>query len=115
MYIGKINDKYGPIEWSTAQSVTGKSVQYKEAGDPFRVERLTIDWSELVPFGLELTFLIPWEIQLSEVVLRFGSKSEPPFPPPKGRPVREFLKICSNPKNFKILEFCSLSDHHVKL
>jgi len=77
MYIGKINDKYGPIEWSTAQSVTGKSVQYKEAGDPFRVERLTIDWSELVPFGLELTFLIPWEIQLSEVVLRFGSKSEP--------------------------------------
>ena len=31
-----------------------------------------------------------------------GSKSEPPLPPPIGKPVREFLKICSNAKNFKI-------------
>ena len=29
-----------------------------------------------------------------------GSKSEPPLPPPMGRPVREFLKICSKPRNF---------------
>nr|CRL69072.1 hypothetical protein CPGR_00202 [Mycolicibacter nonchromogenicus] len=28
-----------------------------------------------------------------------GSKSEPPLPPPMGRPVREFLKICSKPRN----------------
>jgi glutamate dehydrogenase (NADP+) len=32
-----------------------------------------------------------------------GSKSLPPLPPPMGRPVSEFLKICSKPKNFMIL------------
>ena len=35
-------------------------------------------------------------ISLSD--LPFGSKSEPPLPPPIGRPVSEFLNICSNPK-----------------
>ena len=36
-------------------------------------------------------------ISLSDLPL--GSKSEPPLPPPIGSPVREFLKICSNPRN----------------
>ena len=31
--------------------------------------------------------------------LPFGSKSEPPLPPPIGRVVREFLRICSKPRN----------------
>ena len=31
-----------------------------------------------------------------------GSKSEPPLPPPIGRPVKEFLKICSKPRNLQI-------------
>ena len=35
----------------------------------------------------------------------FGSKSEPPLPPPIGNEVKEFLKICSKPKNFKMLRF----------
>jgi len=34
--------------------------------------------------------------------LPLGSKSEPPLPPPIGRPVREFLKICSKPRNFRM-------------
>ena len=34
-----------------------------------------------------------------------GEKSEPPLPPPIGRVVNEFLKVCSNAKNFKILKF----------
>ena len=29
----------------------------------------------------------------------FGSKSEPPLPPPIGMPVSAFLKICSKPRN----------------
>ena len=33
----------------------------------------------------------------------FGLKFEPPFAPPIGRPVRLFLKICSNPRNFSTL------------
>jgi len=37
-------------------------------------------------------------ISLSD--LPFGSKSDPPFPPPIERPVKAFLKVCSNPKNF---------------
>ena len=36
--------------------------------------------------------------------LPLGSKSEPPLPPPIGSPVREFLNICSNPRNL-ILSF----------
>ncbi len=32
-----------------------------------------------------------------------GSKSQPPFPPPIGKPVKAFLKICSKPKNLMIL------------
>src|SRR6056297_201688 len=32
-----------------------------------------------------------------------GLKSEPPLPPPIGRVVKEFLKICSNPKNLRPL------------
>ena len=42
-------------------------------------------------------------ISLSDLPL--GSKSEPPFPPPIGSVVNEFLKTCSKAKNFKILAF----------
>ena len=34
--------------------------------------------------------------------LPFGSKSEPPLPPPIGMPVSEFLKTCSKPRNLMI-------------
>ena len=34
--------------------------------------------------------------------LPLGSKLEPPLPPPMGRPVRLFLKICSKPRNFRV-------------
>ena len=32
--------------------------------------------------------------------LPLGSKSEPPLPPPMGRVVRLFLRVCSKPRNF---------------
>ena len=32
--------------------------------------------------------------------LPFGSKSEPPLPPPMGRVVRLFFRVCSKPRNF---------------
>ena len=38
----------------------------------------------------------------SKSLLPLGSKSDPPLPPPIGRPVNAFLKICSKPRNFKI-------------
>ena len=34
--------------------------------------------------------------------LPLGSKSQPPLPPPIGRPVSEFLKICSKPRNLRM-------------
>ena len=40
-----------------------------------------------------------------------GSKSEPPLPPPIGKVVNEFLKICSKPKNLiipKLTDGCNL-------
>ena len=42
-------------------------------------------------------------ISLSD--LPFGSKSEPPLPPPIGSVVSEFLNTCSNPKNLMMLKF----------
>ena len=31
-----------------------------------------------------------------------GAKSDPPLPPPIGNVVKAFLKVCSNPKNFRM-------------
>ena len=38
----------------------------------------------------------------SALLLPRGEKSEPPLAPPIGRVVREFLKVCSNAKNFNM-------------
>ena len=38
---------------------------------------------------------------ISKSLLPLGSKSLPPFAPPIGKPVSEFLRICSKPRNFK--------------
>jgi len=47
-----------------------------------------------------------WQKLMTSVSdLPFGSKSEPPFAPPIGRPVSEFLKICSKPRNFRMPRF----------
>jgi hypothetical protein len=41
-----------------------------------------------------------WQKRMTSLSdLPFGSKSEPPLPPPMGRVVRAFLKICSKPRN----------------
>ena len=42
---------------------------------------------------------------ISLSLLPFGSKFDPPFPPPIGNPVSEFLKVCSNARNFRTLSF----------
>ena len=41
----------------------------------------------------------------SASLLPLGSKSEPPLPPPSGRPVRAFLNICSKPRNLSTERF----------
>jgi hypothetical protein len=40
-------------------------------------------------------------ISLSDLPL--GLKFDPPLPPPMGRPVKLFLKVCSNAKNLRML------------
>src|SRR5260370_1173704 len=35
----------------------------------------------------------------------WGSKSDPPFAPPIGMPVRAFLKICSKPRNLIVPKY----------
>jgi hypothetical protein len=43
-----------------------------------------------------------WQKRITSAsLLPFGSKSEPPLPPPMGSEVREFLKVCSKARNFK--------------
>ena len=50
---------------------------------------------------LESSVMKLWQKRITSAsLLPLGSKSEPPFPPPIGSPVREFLKICSKPRNF---------------
>ena len=62
--------------------------------------------STSAPIYLESSVMKLWQnamISLSDLPL--GSKSEPPLPPPIGSVVREFLKICSKPKNLIIPKF----------
>ena len=62
--------------------------------------------SVLCPICRYSSVIKAWQkrmISLSDFPL--GSKSDPPFPPPIGRVVSEFLNTCSKAKNFKILAF----------
>ena len=62
--------------------------------------------SLLGPICLKSSVIKLWQNLITSVsLLPLGSKSAPPFPPPIGRVVRLFLKICSKAKNFKILKF----------
>ena len=47
-----------------------------------------------------------WQNAMTSLSLfPLGSKSLPPLPPPMGRPVRLFFKICSSPKNLRMDRF----------
>ena len=55
------------------------------------------------PIYLESSVIKLWQNAITSLSdFPLGSKFEPPLPPPIGRPVREFLKICSKPKNLRI-------------
>jgi len=44
-----------------------------------------------------------WQKRITSAsLLPFGSKSDPPLPPPIGRVVSEFLKTCSKARNFRM-------------
>ena len=44
-----------------------------------------------------------WQKRMTSLsLLPFGSKSEPPLPPPMGSVVSEFLKTCSKARNFRM-------------
>ena len=61
--------------------------------------------SKFGPICLHNSVIKLWQnliISLSDFPL--GLKSEPPLPPPIGKPVKEFLNICSNPRNFIMLK-----------
>ena len=52
------------------------------------------------PMCLESSVMKDWQKRMISLsLLPFGSKSLPPLPPPMGRVVRLFLKICSKPRN----------------
>ena len=45
-----------------------------------------------------------WQKRMtSRLDLPFGLKFAPPLPPPMGRPVRLFLKVCSKARNLRML------------
>src|ERR1017187_1063636 len=47
-----------------------------------------------------------WQKRITSLsLLPLGSKSEPPLPPPMGSVVSEFLKTCSNARNFRMPRF----------
>ena len=52
------------------------------------------------PIYLNSSVMKLWQKRMTSASdLPLGSKSLPPLPPPMGRPVRLFLKICSKPRN----------------
>jgi hypothetical protein len=47
-----------------------------------------------------------WQKRITSAsLLPLGSKLLPPLPPPMGSVVRLFLKVCSKPRNFRMLRF----------
>ena len=55
------------------------------------------------PMYLQSSVMKDWQNAMTSLSdFPLGSKSDPPLPPPIGRPVKEFLKICSNPRNLMI-------------
>ena len=47
------------------------------------------------------SFMNDWQNRITSwSLLPFGSKSEPPLPPPRGSVVNAFLKTCSKARNF---------------
>lgn len=76
MYIGKLNDRISTVSWQV-RTTRGADVSLKEAGDPFRGERMAVRWSDLAPVGLELCFRLPEGFLYNNVVVHFGAKSDP--------------------------------------
>ena len=55
------------------------------------------------PMWRNSSLMKAWQKRMTSTsLLPFGSKSEPPLPPPIGSVVREFLRTCSNARNFRI-------------
>src|SRR4029077_3505641 len=60
--------------------------------------------SVLAPTCRNSSVINDWQKRITSVSdFPLGSKSAPPFPPPIGRPVSEFLKTCSNARNLTML------------
>mmetsp|Transcript_19807 Transcript_19807/g.55059 ORF Transcript_19807/g.55059 Transcript_19807/m.55059 type:complete len:212 (-) Transcript_19807:525-1160(-) len=58
------------------------------------------------PMCLLSSVMKDWQKRITSPSERpLGSKSEPPLPPPRGRVVSEFLRICSNPRNLMTERF----------
>ncbi len=55
------------------------------------------------PMWRNNSLISAWQKRItSPGLLPLGSKSEPPLPPPMGRVVRAFLKVCSKARNLRI-------------
>jgi len=58
------------------------------------------------PMWRHSSFMKLWQnFMTSMSLLPFGSKSDPPLPPPIGSVVSEFLKTCSNARNLRMPRF----------
>ena len=72
---------------------------FPRAGSPNKRGRLTAVQREAKVVEYIAVAVVVKAHMTSASDLPAGSKSLPPLPPPMGRPVREFLKICSKPRN----------------
>ena len=91
------------------QTNTGYRVQFNSAIGPYKGGlrfHPSVNLSILKFLGFEQTFKNAWQKRMiSASDFPRGLKSEPPLPPPIGRVVRAFLKVCSKPRNLRIEGF----------
>ncbi len=73
MYIGNLNDR-APLR---AFTLTGESGVPLTAGNPFAGETLSVNWRQIVPFGLTMQLDFADGLWLDSIVLGFAAKSAP--------------------------------------
>ena len=89
----------GAQNWTPVHVV---GMEYVSAARDLRIQGQVGPWGARTWAGERRLHRIGSRFIIFISLLPFGSKSDPPLPPPIGKVVKLFLNTCSKAKNFKI-------------